>query len=137
MAPLWNYNDRRHLCRALLQADRQPIFEKFFDLPAELRCEVYKHLFAPTDPWREPVSVRHPKIPNIAKASGLLRRETIPVYLQSTNFEIDMRQRPDRTMYIHVVSSWLLRVPNHFAKHIRHLTVLALVNHERFRNSIT
>ncbi|KAK4903548.1 hypothetical protein LTR49_026832 [Elasticomyces elasticus] len=66
---------------ALDEADREPRFERLFDLPAELRKMVYKHYMADF-----PKKLYCPTQPPLSRVSQQLRREVLSVFCDRTTF---------------------------------------------------
>lgn len=77
---------REELLRALERADDEPTFNRFSDLPAELRTRVYKYHFSDfSSIW-----LYAPIQPPITRASSLLRKEALPLFHQQCIFVIEM-----------------------------------------------
>lgn len=81
-------SDSEQLMRALERADNGVVFDKFLDLPPELRVRIYKHhvAFFAIGPSLSP--------PPIAYTSKFVRHETIPVFFMYRSFSCDDVNQP-------------------------------------------
>ena len=73
--------DRKPLVSVLEAADEELRFDKFLELPIELRCLVYEYYLAPCGR-----TIECSELPRLADASPLIRREFLPVFF--TNLEV-------------------------------------------------
>lgn len=72
--------DKSRMITALEEADENVKLDRFMFLPAELRVEVYRHLFASYE-----LKAGHMlPSPPIARASRLLRKESLPVFYEDS-----------------------------------------------------
>jgi hypothetical protein len=70
------YDDRRFV----------PTFDRFTELPPELRVRIYRHYFE----WLYTLPSKFNQLP-ICRASRLLRQESLPLFFGHYRFQIDLR----------------------------------------------
>lgn len=88
-APLQQVINRKVMIDLLKTADDQQTFDKFQDLPPELRERVAKYYL------REFSSALiFPTQPPLARASRLLRKEVLPLFYQRCTFELHFERVP-------------------------------------------
>lgn len=73
---------------SLRKADKDPSFDHFTSLPAELRNQIYGLTLADDKPRVRPVS------PAISRVSSQLRKETLPIFLRDTTQTIVVNTVP-------------------------------------------
>ncbi|KAM3420551.1 hypothetical protein BST61_g3814 [Cercospora zeina] len=76
------------LVRKLYEADDGETFNRFLDLPAELRVHIYELYLEDFGAKKEPLDAPYPM--PLAEACSLVRREFLPVYHSLCTFEFDI-----------------------------------------------
>ncbi|CZT20612.1 uncharacterized protein RCC_06470 [Ramularia collo-cygni] len=91
------------LIKALETADELATFDRFLDLPAELRLLVYGFHFDDfemrancTDKILSHRELTYPATPAIAQVCSLIRRESLPCFYQTTSFVFIALTRPKK-----------------------------------------
>ena len=112
--------NRKGLIKKLLNADKNPSFTLCLDLPAELRNQVYD--FYTESLTTEPVHC--PIDPPLARASRLLRAESLPIFYKTCTFLFILEQRNITRSHFDTCSSSFLKVtPAKRLQLIRNFTV--------------
>lgn len=87
-------NKREDLIDALEYADYHPEFDRFTELPPELRAKIYAYYFAEFEE-----ALVAPKQPPLTRTSRMVRREALPLFYSSCTFELPMRApQPSREL---------------------------------------
>ncbi|KAK5171386.1 uncharacterized protein LTR77_004530 [Saxophila tyrrhenica] len=76
---------RHGLQQALVTADDNPTFDRFLDLPPELRMMIYTFHFADY-----PRPMHAPEQPPVTRVSSLIRKEALPIFYFTLPFQLNM-----------------------------------------------
>ncbi|KAF2766410.1 hypothetical protein EJ03DRAFT_178933 [Teratosphaeria nubilosa] len=86
--------NRRRIIRTLVQADVERTFDRFMDLPPELRSRVYDYYLLGF------AKVLHlPSQPPFARVHPTLRSELLPKFYRSKTFRLDFERRKPTTKF--------------------------------------
>ena len=121
---------RRTLTQALDRADREKTFNRFFDLPAELRNRIYAEYVRD---FLQPL--RQPAQPPLAKVSRQLLREVPPIFHQECIFECEfVAEYTDDLWVIRprlTIMVFLLKCAKGGFNHFRNLRIKVGEHHKR------
>jgi hypothetical protein len=97
-------DSKNSLICTLRKADAQPVFHRFFDLPPELRQQVYELHAAGF-----PETLTTPTQPPLSRVSAQLRLEMLPVFYSSRRFKLHYHryQHEHRTHFKPVTDTYL------------------------------
>lgn len=99
-------------------ADEMATFERFMNLPPELRVLTYTIYFKSLPALSQPVQ------PPISKVSTLIRKESLPTFFKTCNFVFDVTCTTARPFQLHSSPpSFFSRTDDERLKQIRHLTI--------------
>ncbi|KAK5138322.1 hypothetical protein LTR08_003383 [Meristemomyces frigidus] len=106
--------------RALMDKDATPVFERFLDLPPELRMHVYGWYMAAF-----PATLKGPSQPPLTRMARLVRQESLPAFYSMCCFEVGVfrfrGRRPSRLHYAPETSGFLKALTAENCAGIRHL----------------
>lgn len=81
-----NIGQRFELLEVLEEADQNPEFERFMDLPPELRARIYEYYFLSL---KEPLLA--PTQPPLTLTNRMIRQESLPLFYATCSFELRLR----------------------------------------------
>lgn len=106
-------NSKRELMTALLEADENHTFDRFTELPPELRNLIYGFSYQYFEDWRSHGATRTP--PPIAQVCRLIRNETLPLFYQTNFFFADFEGGPSLGFDISRANDFVNIAPDLFA----------------------
>ncbi|KAK4549774.1 hypothetical protein LTR36_005075 [Oleoguttula mirabilis] len=118
---------RKDLVDVLDAFESERTFHQFTDLPPELRQHIYAYTFSYND------SAYHVQQPAIARASRLLRTESLPVFYEVNRFGLHMERTGPRQL---MTDYWPFYVSNVHIAMMRRLEVNLLTDKTRVRIKI-
>ena len=108
------------LVSLLLKADMNPTFNRFSDLPPELRVRIYNLYMADFSIS----SFQHPVDPPLTRTNRLIRSESLPIFYQRCTFRLAISGQARYTLRVIPSSRKFLRTLSALKlRHIRHLEI--------------
>lgn len=113
---------------SLRKADKDPSFDHFTSLPAELRNQIYGLILADDKPRVRPVS------PAISRVSSELRKETLPIFFRNTTQTIVVTTVPlkkDMPQQRHNNNIKLGEIVKAYGRYFDHAAKMGWIQHMR------